>query len=46
MFDSIFMTCIASISKCGVLQVYSLTVVNFLEADAFTRTEMTVCSSS
>lgn len=36
------MTCIASISKCDEMQVYSLTVVNFLDSDAVTRTEMTL----
>jgi len=42
MFDSILMTCFASSSKCDVMQVYSLTVVNCLEPDAVTWTEMTV----
>lgn len=42
MFDSILMMCISSISNCDVMQVYSLTVVNLLESDAVTRTEMTV----
>lgn len=36
------MMCISSISNCDVMQVYSLTVVNLLESDAVTRTEMTV----